>query len=104
MPINGKSPLAEAFLILWYFLKMDRFAIGRFHGIFDSFADRRMRVDGVEDFVVGRFQLPAENGLRDDLGDIVADHVSAQPFAVFSVEDDFYKPFRMAGAGGFTGS
>ena len=82
---------------------MDGFAIGCFDGVLDRFADRRVGVDAVEDFVVGGFQLAAEDGFDDDLRYVVADHVGAQPFAVFGVEDHFYKAFGMTDAGSFTG-
>src|SRR5580692_11723694 len=80
---------------------MDGFAIGGFDGILDRFADRRVGVDAVEHFVVGGLEFAADDGLNDDLRDIIADHVGAEPFAVLGVEDYFNKAFGMADAGGF---
>jgi len=77
------------------------FAIGCFDGVFYRFADGRVRVDGIEDFVVGRLQLAAQYGFGDDLGDVLANHMGAEPFAIFGVEDDFDETFGVAGAGGF---
>ena len=84
-------------------LQVDGFAVGCFDGVLYRFADRRVRVDGIEDFVIGGFQLAAEDGFGNDLRDVIADHVGAQPFAIFGIEDDFYEPFRVADAGSLTG-
>ena len=86
-----------------YFLEMDRFAVGGFDGVFYRFADRWVRVDGVEDFVVGGLQFAAKDRFGDDLRDVIPDHVGAKPFTVFGVEDDFYETFRVAYAGSFAG-
>jgi hypothetical protein len=82
---------------------VDGFAVGGFDGVFYRFADGRVGVDAVEDFVIGGLQFAAEDRFNDDLGHVVADHMGAQPFAVFGVEDHFYEPFRVADAGSFAG-
>src|SRR6185436_20458422 len=42
------------------------------------------------------------NGLYDDFSNIVTNHVSSQPFAIFGVKYHLYKTFRVAGCRSFT--
>src|SRR6202000_3423534 len=66
-------------------------------------ADSGVRVDAVEQLVIGCLEFAADYSLYDDLGYVVTDHVGDEAFSVFCVEDDFYETFCMADAGGFTG-
>ena len=85
--INHGNPGSEVY----------RLIIRNLNSVFHTFTDRRVRVDTVQYFLVSCFQFSGRDCLYDYLSHIITDHVSAKPFAVFSIENNFYKSFRVAG-------
>ncbi len=82
---------------------MNGFSICRFNGIFYTFANGRMRMKAVKDFVISGFQFSSHNGFNDDFGNVVSDHMGTEPFSIFCIEDHFDETFGMSGGRSFSG-
>ena len=76
---------------------MDHFAVSRSCCLHDGFAHCGVRVYGFQDLMSGSFQFTRNNGFGNHFGDIGADHVRAQPFAVLFIKNHFDKSFGSTG-------
>ena len=81
-------------------LLVDGHAVGVFEGFEDSFGHGRVGVDGVHHDVQGGFQLDGSDAFVDHVGDVCAEHVDAEDFAVLLVADDLNEPVGVAGGDG----
>ncbi len=61
---------------------MDGPIVGDAGGFHDGFAERRMRVHGFDDLGLGGFEFLGQDELGEQFGDVFADHVDAEEFAV----------------------
>ena len=68
---------------------MDGAALGDAGGFHDGFAERWMGMDRLDDFVFGGFKRFGHDQFGEEIGDVFADHVDAEEFAVLGVEDQF---------------
>ena len=64
-------------------------------GLHDGLGVGRVRVHGVEDLFLGRFELLGHHQFGDQLGRLRADQVGAQELAVLGVEDELDEPLGL---------
>ena len=82
---------------------MNHLAVSRGGGFHNSFRHGGVRVDGLDDFVPGGFQFAGHYYFGNQFGHVGANHVRAEPFAVFLVENNFHETVFHARRGGFAG-
>ncbi len=82
--------------------EVNSFSIRLGRSLHNRFGECRVWMNGLDNFVSGGFQITCNHSLGDHIGNIGTDHVAAEPFAVFLVEDDLDKSVGLSGANGFT--
>ncbi len=65
-------------------------------GFHDGFRHGGMGMDRLDHFMTGGFEFSGYHNFSDHFGDIVADQMGSQQFAVFCIKDKFYKSFFVA--------
>ena len=75
---------------------MDRMALASVGGFMDSLAQRGVRMDRRDDFLVGGLHGDGEAELGDHLGGIGSDDVGAEDFPVLLTDEELHKSLALA--------
>src|SRR5690606_32640007 len=75
---------------------IQRFAVGVEDAFLHGLAERRVREDGVDEFFLGGFEIHRHHETLDEFGDFSTNHVSAEKFPGFGVENGLHQTIGFA--------